>query len=130
MHCFLLAVSQASTLDRFTNNFSLFFLVEEIAPSRYPTNLQVHTHAFFEVRPDEVGREHEVRLAVTRDGSVAFHSDPIKVEPRAERHRVRLSGLSLSEPGRYRVFVEWRPAGGEWTREALGWPIKANPPLQ
>ena len=131
MHCFLLAVAQSSTLDRYTNNFSLFFLLEECTPSAYPAKLQVSTHAFFEVDAADRGSGHEVRLAVTRGKETCFVSDVVKFEPKSERHRVRMGGLVLPEPGAYRVNVEWKNAGDdEWTREGLSWPIKANVPVQ
>ncbi len=131
MHCFMLAVSQASTLDRYTNNFSLFFLLEEVTPAGYPARLKVHSHAFFEVPEEERKVEHEVRLALVSGERDCFFSDPLKVKPGAERHRVRMNGLVVPEPGQYRVHIEWRPLGTEdWMREATYWPIKANNPLQ
>jgi hypothetical protein len=128
----MLAVAQASTLDRYTNNFSLFFLLEEFRPSSYPARLGVHTHAFFEIEGDEIGIDLEVRLLVLRGAETVFASDTVAMKPGGERHRVRIGGLALPEPGSYRVVVEWRradPSAG-WIREAAAWPIKANVPLQ
>ncbi|HYC55001.1 MAG TPA: hypothetical protein VEL28_08680 [Candidatus Binatia bacterium] len=128
----MLAVAQASTLDRYTNNFSLFFLFEEFRPSHYPARLSVHSHAFFEVDADEVGADLEVRLLLLRGAEPVFTSNPVAVKPAGERHRVRISGLAIPEAGQYRVAVEWRRSGsdGAWTREAVTWPLKANTPLQ
>ena len=37
----MIAVAQSSTLDRYSNNFSLFLLLEQFRPSAYPTRLSV-----------------------------------------------------------------------------------------
>jgi len=128
----MLAVAQASTLDRYTNNFSLFLLFEEFRPAHYPARLAVFSHAFFEVDAEEIGIDFEVRLIVVRGGEVSFASDPVDVKPSGDRHRVRVNGLVIPEPGIYSVEVEWRRRGLDagWTREAAAWPIKATPPLQ
>ncbi len=128
----MLAVAQASTLDHYTNNFSLFLLFEEFRPSHYPARLGVFSHAFFEIDAEEVGVDFEVRLIVVRGAETAFVSELVDVRPSGDRHRVRVSGLVIPEPGTYGMWVEWRRKGGdsEWLREAASWPIKANAPLQ
>lgn len=131
MHCFLLAVAQASSLDHYTNNFSLFLLFEEFRPAHYPARLAVFSHAFFEIDADEIGIDFEVRLVVLRGPEICFATDAVEVKPNGDRHRVRVSGLVIPEPGHYSVEVEWRHKGADaWFREAAAWPIKANPPLQ
>lgn len=132
MRCFLLAVAQSSTLDRYTNNFSLFHLLEQFRPAGYPARLAVFSHAFFEVEAAEFGVEHEVRLVVLRDRDVTLATEPVKMKPNGERHRVRIAGLAFSEPGLYRVSVEWRRAmeGAPWIRDAASWPIRAETALQ
>lgn len=130
----MIAVAQGSTLDRYTNNFSLFLLLEQLRPSAYPARLSVFSHAFFEVDAEEFGVDHEVRLVVLRGSEVVFAAAPVLVKPAGERHRVRVTGLMLPEPGLYRVTVEWRRKGAEtefpWIREAVSWPIRADVPLQ
>ena len=131
----MIAVAQGSTLDRYSNNFSLFLLLEQMRPSSYPARLTVHSHAFFEIDAAEIGVEHEVRLLVTRGHEVVFRTASVAIRPSGERHRVRMTGLTIPEPGLYRVMVEWRPrpvAGTEtgWVREAAAWPLRADVPLQ
>lgn len=128
----MLAVAQASTLDHYTNNFSLFLLFEEFRPSHYPARLGVFSHAFFEIDAEEVGFDFEVRLIVVRGAELSFASDPVEVKPSGDRHRVRISGMVIPEPGTYSVGVEWRRkgAGAAWVRGSTAWPIKANAPLQ
>ena len=130
----MIAVAQASSLDRYSNNFSLFLLLEQFRPSAYPARLSVFSHAFFEIDADEVGVEHEVRLLVVQGTRTAFSSEAVAFKPAGERHRVRISGLAFPEPGSYRVMVEWRARGSDdesaWTREPTAWPIRADVPLQ
>ena len=130
----MIAVAQSSTLDRYSNNFSLFLLLEQFRPSAYPARLAVYSHAFFEIDADENGVEHEVRLVVVHGGRSTFQSEPVSFKPAGERHRVRISGLAFPEPGLYRVTVEWRvksdDAEAPWTREQAAWPIRADVPLQ
>jgi hypothetical protein len=134
VRCFLVAVAQGSSLDRYSNNFSLFLLLEQFRPSAYPARLSVFSHAFFEIDADELGVEHEVRLIVVQGARVAFATESVAFKPAGERHRVRISGLAFPEPGAYRVMVEWRSrAGGDdssWNREPASWPIRADVPLQ
>lgn len=130
----MIAVAQGSTLDRYSNNFSLFLLLEQFRPSAYPARMSVYSHAFFEIDAAEVGTEHEVRLVVLSGAHVAFSSGAVAFKPAGERHRVRISGLVFPEPGHYRVMVEWRvrsaDAEAAWTREPVAWPIRADVPLQ
>jgi len=130
----MIAVAQSSTLDRYSNNFSLFLLLEQFRPAAYPARLAVFRHAFFEIDADEVGVDHEVRLVVLLGGTSSFVSESVRFKPAGERHRVRISGLVFPEPGLYRVMVEWRLVRGDanegWMRESVAWPIRADVPLQ
>ena len=130
----MIAVAQGSTLDRYSNNFSFFLLLEQFRPSAYPARLAVFSHAFFEVDADEGGVEHQVRLLVVQGSRAVFVSEPVAFKPAGERHRVRISGLTFPEPGLYRVMVEWRVRSDDdaaaWTRESTAWPIRADVPLQ
>lgn len=130
----MIAVAQSSTLDRYSNNFSLFLLLEQFRPSSYPARLSVFSHAFFEIDADETGAEHQVRLLVVQAGRVVFTSESVAFKPAGERHRVRIAGLAFPEPGLYRVMVEWRVKSDDeaapWTREQASWPIRADVPLQ
>lgn len=130
----MIAVAQSSTLDRYSNNFSLFLLLEQFRPTAYPARLSVFSHAFFEIDAGDNGVEHQVRLLVVQGGRTAFASEAVSFKPAGERHRVRISGLAFPEPGLYRVMAEWRvrseDADAPWTREAVAWPIRADVPLQ
>jgi hypothetical protein len=130
----MIAVAQGSTLDRYSNNFSFFQLLEQFRPAAYPARLPVFSHAFFEIDADEAGIEHEVRLLVVLGSRNVFASEAVAFRPSGERHRVRISGLAFPEPGLYRVMVEWRLRAGDpaaaWNREAVAWPIRADVPLQ
>lgn len=134
VRCFMIAVAQSSTLDRYSNNFSLFLLLEQFRPSAYPARLSVFSHAFFEIDADENGVEHQVKLLVVQGSRTAFASEAVSFKPAGERHRVRISGLAFPEPGLYRVMVEWRRGSDDpqasWTRETIAWPIRADVPLQ
>lgn len=130
----MIAVAQGSTLDRYSNNFSFFLLLEQFRPAAYPARLSVFSHAFFEVDAAETGVEQQVRLVVVQGARTVFASEVVTFKPAGERHRVRISGLQFPEPGLYRVMVEWRSSaeGAEapWLRESTAWPIRADVPLQ
>lgn len=130
----MIAVSQGSTLDRYSNNFSLFLLLEQFRPAAYPARLSVFSHAFFEIDADENGVEHQVRLLVLQGATPVFASEPVSFKPSGERHRIRINGLGFPEPGVFRVAVEWRRVDeGEeagWTRESASWPVRADVPVQ
>ncbi len=139
MRCFAVAVAEGSSLDRYTNNFSLFQLFEQFRPSAYPASLPVYLHAFLELDAGDQGVEHEVRILLLHGGNVVFASVVLSFRPEGERHRVRVRGLTFPEPGLYSVALEWRrKAQGEaqgageepWTREPVRWPIRADVPLQ
>jgi hypothetical protein len=131
MHCFLLTLAQGCALDRYTNNFSLFSVLEEVTPSAYPARLSVTTVAFFLIEERERGVEHEVRLAIDHQGVESFTSAPLAFTPSGRRHRVRMNGLVLPEPGAYEVHIDWRLKGADaWQREAVAWPLAANGPMQ
>jgi len=131
MNCYLLTVCQGSSLDRYTNNFSLFSILEEFAPSSFPAQLGVSTVAFFSVSSAEQNLDYEVRLAVTANQYEAFTSAPLAFTPTASRHRIRMNGLVIPEAGDYQVHVDWRPKDGPaWNRDSASWPLRANGPLQ
>jgi hypothetical protein len=129
----MIAVAQNSTLDRYSNNFSLFLLLEQFRPSAYPARLAVFCHAFFEIDDEEKGVEHEMRVVVERDGVEVSSSDPVVFRPSGERHRVRTHGLAIPEAGLFRVTVRWRrreaDGEGEWNTDTAAWPIRAEAPM-
>lgn len=130
VRCFLVAVAQNSSLDRYTNNFSLFQLLEQVRPSAYPARLAVYCHAFFEVAEEERGVDHETRIVLVGGGKVVSSTAPVAFRPSGERHRVRTHGLVVPDAGLYHVMAETRPAGsGEWTRAGAAWPLRADPPM-
>ncbi|MFT4570116.1 MAG: hypothetical protein ACI8TX_002342 [Hyphomicrobiaceae bacterium] len=131
MRCFLLTVSQGCVLDRYTNNFSLFSVLEEVTPTSYPARLDVNTVAFFLVDDRDRGTEHEVRLSVAHQGVESFNSEPLAFTPTGARHRVRMNGLVLPEPGQYEVRIDLRLKGTDsWSREPMSWPLTANTVMQ
>jgi len=130
VRCFLIAVAQNSTLDRYSNNFSLFLLLEQMRPSAYPARLAVFCHAFFEVDEDERGVDQETRIVLVGGGQVVSSTAPVAFRPSGERHRVRTHGLVVPDAGLYHVMVERRRAGeSDWIREAAAWPLRADPPM-
>ncbi len=128
--CYLLAVCAGASLDRHSNNVSLFNLVEQVnvrpGASRPPNGLlPLEVHAYFHVDPQEVHFEFEVRFAVAADSGLETFSDPIRHRAATPRYRTRTIGLPLPPVlGQYGVCVEWRMVGSEgWHREPLRWPL-------
>ena len=127
-HCYLLAVSQGSVLDHYTNNWTLFGLTTRVGiPPDAPAAagdvlMPFELHAHWEFGPDEMGGEFEWRfLMTTGDRTSTSAPYQLRTEKRFHRHRIR--GFPLLLEGDTRIMAEWRMQHGEWNRCALSWPL-------
>lgn len=128
--CYLLAVCAGASLDRLSNNVSLFNLVEQVnvRPGSPPPPgglLPLEIHAYFHVEPEQWARDFELRFVVAAESGLETPSDPVRHKSGTPRYRTRTIGLPLPPvQGDYQVRVEWRWVGAElWVREPLVWPM-------
>jgi len=130
-HCYLLAICSGSSVDRHSNNATLFNLVEQInlrpdSPPPAGTLIPVEVHAYFVCAPHEIGFDFELRFAlVSEDSGLESLSDVFSHKSPTARYRTRTLGLPLPPiVGNYTLCLDWRPKGAEsFRRESLTWPL-------
>ena len=140
-HCYLLCVSSGSAIDRQSNNVSLFSLVEQInIPPRTPPPprglIPVEIHAYFQLTPEQVHREFEMRFALRAESGLETLSEVFRHRVTASRFRVRTLGLPYPPVlGQYSLQVDFRMARTQgdllpheeiWQRQSATWPIALN----
>lgn len=128
--CYLLSVCSGSSLDRHSNNVTLFNLVEQI---NLPANAQpppggvipLEVHAYWQLLPDEVDRQFEMRLVLVGQTGLEHSSDTFPHTPSTPRFRTRTLGLPFPPAaGQYLLRVDWRfPGSDSWKRDAVAWPV-------
>jgi hypothetical protein len=129
-------VTTGSSIDRQSNNVSLFTLVEQInlPPNSPPPPsglIPVEIHAYFQLPEVQVNREFELRFALCADSGLETLSDVFRHRISAPRFRVRTLGLPYPPVlGQYTLQVDVRWVGGQglreeqsWQRQAAAWPI-------
>lgn len=124
--CYLLAVSQGSSLDQSTNTWSLFGLTEQVQSPQFPIQLPFEIHAHWSFEPDEYEIDFEARLILVPPTGGETVSLPIPLRANTPRHRIRVMGLPpIPSPGNYQICVEWRRRGDteNWTRCNYVWPL-------
>lgn len=129
-NCYLLAVCAGASLDRHSNNVSLFNLVEQVnvrpgAPPPPHGLLPLEVHAYFNLEPADMHFEFEMRFAVVASNGLETFSEPVRHRVSTPRYRTRTIGLPLPPVlGSYSVRVDWRMVGSEsWHREPQQWPL-------
>ena len=136
-HCYLLCVTTGSSIDRQSNNVSLFTLVEQInlPPNSPPPPrglIPVEIHAYFQLSEAQVNRDFELRFALRADNGLETLSDVFRHRISAPRFRVRTLGLPYPPVlGQYTLQVDVRWVGNghglqdeqHWQRQAAAWPI-------
>jgi hypothetical protein len=135
--CYLLTVSSGSSLDQYSNNVTLFNLVEQLnvppgAPPPQGGVVPLEVHAYFQLAPREVNQAFEVRFAMVAASGLETLTDGFSHRSVTPRYRTRTVGLPFPPvPDQYELRVDWREAGTEgWHREPIAWPIviiEANP---
>lgn len=131
MRCYFVTMCLSSSLDRETNSFSLFNIVEElqVAPFEPGAAIQVSAHIYFETEPEDVGKSLESRTVWISDVGVETPSVTVNPIPVAssDRVRVRTRSLFMRLPptlGRYRLVPEWREVGTDrWVRSDMSWSL-------
>jgi hypothetical protein len=135
--CYLLCVTTGSSIDRQSNNVSLFSLVEQInlppnAPPPPGGLIPLEIHAYFQLPEAHVNRDFELRFALRAQTGLETLSDVFRHRVTAPRFRVRTLGLPYPPVfGQYSLQVDVRMLGeaqssreGQaWQRQPAAWPI-------
>jgi hypothetical protein len=128
--CYLLALASGSSLDRYSNNVTLFSLVEQLNfPKEQPPPpgavVPLEIHAYFELGEGEVNQRFDIRFALVAETGLETLSDVFSHRSNTPRFRTRTLGLPLPPvPGAYTLTVDTRPAEGSvWQRANVTWPI-------
>ena len=128
--CYLLSVAGGSSLDRYTNNVTLFNLVEQLNfPQERPpppgSIMPLEVHAYFQLDPHELNQRFEVRFALVAATGLETFTDGFAHKSATPRYRSRTIGLPLPPvPGSYDLRVDTRTEGSEnWRRDSLSWPL-------
>lgn len=135
--CYLLCVTTGSSIDRQSNNVSLFSLVEQInlppnAPPPPRGMIPLEVHAYFQLPEAQVNRDFELRFALRAESGLETLSDVFRHRITAPRFRVRTLGLPYPPVfGQYSLQVDLRMVadgqtvreGQIWQRQAAAWPI-------
>jgi hypothetical protein len=130
-------VTTGSSIDRQSNNVSLFTLVEQInlPPNSPPPPrglIPVEIHAYFQLPEAQVNRDFELRFALRAETGLETLSEVFRHRISASRFRVRTFGLPYPPVlGQYTLQVDVRWVGNgqgpreeqHWQRQPAGWPI-------
>jgi hypothetical protein len=128
--CYLLAVTNGSSLDRYTNNVTLFSLIEQLNfPKQQPpppgAMLPLEIHAYFALEPHELNHRFEVRFTLVAQSGLETVTDGFSHRSATPRYRTRTVGLPMPPVfGNYELCVDTRPVDTEsWHRDRLTWPL-------
>ena len=128
--CYLLAVTTGSSLDRYSNNVTLFNLVEQLnfPKDRLPPPgavLPLEIHAYFELAPHEIHQRFDVRFSLVAATGLETVTDAFAHKSTTSRFRTRTMGLPIPPvAGNYDLRVDTRQEGtASWTRDELVWPL-------
>jgi hypothetical protein len=128
--CYLLTVCGGSSLDQYSNNVTLFNLVEQInLPPGYTPPAQrampLEVHAYFLVAPHEIAQPFELRFAMVASSGLETLSDVFSHKSHTARYRTRTLGLPFPPVCEsYQLCVDLRQSQSDgWRRQPLTWPI-------
>jgi len=128
--CYLLTLTSGSSLDQYSNNVTLFNLVEQInvpplAPPPPGGLLPLEVHAYFQLLPHEISTSFEIRFVLLAGSGLETATEPFAHKSATPRYRTRTLGVPLPPVmGQYELKVDFRLSGHEgWTRDAAAWPL-------
>jgi hypothetical protein len=128
--CYLLTVCSGSSLDQYSNNVTLFNVVEQLnvppgAPPPPGGAVPLEIHAYFQLSQAEINERFDVRFVMIAESGLETFSDVFPHRSVTPRYRTRTIGLPFPPvTGGYELRVDWRAQNSEtWHRELLAWPI-------
>jgi hypothetical protein len=129
--CYLLTLTSGSSLDQYSNNVTLFNLVEQInlPPNAEPppgSLLPLEIHAYFQLLPHEVNLDFEIRFVLVSGSSgLETSTQAFNHKSNTPRYRTRAFGLPVPPASdHYELRVDFRLTGHQgWTRDSAAWPL-------
>src|SRR5436309_3092871 len=129
--CYHFALCRSSSLDHYTNTWSLFHLVETcrirgdvLSRPEKPVELQLEVHAFWLFPENEYGVEFESRIVFSSENQTVPESKAWAFKAQTQRLRQRLRGVTIRSAGPAVLSLEWRRKGEEvWNSTEVGWPL-------
>jgi hypothetical protein len=125
--CYLITVSRGSSLDRYSNNWSLFTLVEQVEVKRIPIDLPFEIHTYWKFEPHECNEDFEMRVLFVHPTGERTPGDPFSLRSPTPRFRFRVTGFPVTVAGDCTFRVEWRRPGQEtWKLCHVYWPFSVT----
>jgi hypothetical protein len=128
--CYLLTLVGGSSLDRYTNNVTLFNLVEQLnfpKERRPPPGAMVplEIHAYFLLDSEELNQRFEVRYSLVASSGLETLTDIFSHRSSTPRFRTRMVGLPIPPvEGEYQLRVDTRRDESQaWQRQSASWPV-------
>jgi len=129
--CYHFAVCRSSSLDHYTNTWSLFHLVETcrirgdvLSKPEKPVELPLEVHAFWLFSENEYGVEFESRIVFAWENQTVPQTKVWTFRAQTPRLRQRLQGVTIRSVGPAVLSLEWRRKGEEaWNSTEVGWPL-------
>lgn len=114
--CYFVAVTHSSSLDRDTNTWSLFTLVENLnieGEFAYEEDEAmvfplVELHTFWLLEPHEFDKEFQIRFVFVTEQGKKSSKNTYLLKSNKSRHRLRIRGLELVRLGKLKLQVEWK----------------------
>ena len=125
--CYSIIVSISSSLHPKTNMWDLLGLVDNIQIRNLSVTIPLQAHVFWYFSPEEIGKDFEVRIALSINTIQIEPSEPIPFSSSTPYSHLRLRGVALDRVGEYHLHIEWRRAGDtSWTKEEVFWPFTVS----
>ncbi|HEY6556643.1 MAG TPA: hypothetical protein VI072_05195 [Polyangiaceae bacterium] len=129
--CYLLTLTSGSSLDQYSNNVTLFNLVEQInlPPHAEPPPgalLPLEIHAYFQLLPHEMNLSFEIRFVLVSSSSgLETPTQAFTHKSTTPRYRTRAFGLPVPPlSDQFELRVDFRIEGHQsWTRDNATWPL-------
>ena len=128
--CYLLALVGGSSLDRHSNNVTLFNLVEQLnfpkdRPPPPGAVMPLEVHAYFQLDEAELNQRFQVRFSMVAPSGLETLTDAFSYRSSTPRYRTRTVGLPVPPvSGSYELRVDTRRGDDDnWVRQSATWPL-------
>lgn len=122
--CYCLVVSLSSSQDVFSNQCSVFHLVEELRTEAREVYVPFETLSWWSFSPEQLNIEYEARLELYSGSNLVTYSPPAPLKSESQRHRLRLVGFPIPPvDGDLAIRFAYRRAEEDWVTSEAQWLI-------